>query len=344
MKPRMKFGIVGLVVLAEGAALAMLVKPMAPVQEGNSADFWRNACGVSADGQTSDGGYSIYQPRDGWFIYYRQSYHGRYLYRVDRAAAAADYPEVLKRVEESSGVQDPDLALHRARRVLSQSASSIRADPGLFLLLMKQETISDLREKLSGSPEYEEWCQNKLAGDLGENEFAERWARSERYWANLVFEFAFFAALSLFAFWPWLRGKRLWVWCIHLGLVPLLLLLPYYLGYCSWTFTSAGGGGGVLYPRAIIWLGGIGFWTSLDIWVLQNLPKILEPLTQSTGPMIVVSGGGLPGPVSAMVVGAGIALLTLATCAAIRKPRKAKHLTESKSHGGTGCTPGDKAG
>jgi hypothetical protein len=125
---------------------------------------------------------------------------------------------------------------------------------------------------------------------------------------NIVFECAFFAALTLFALWPALRKSGSWRWGLHVGAIPLLLMLPYYCGYASWTFTSAGPSGGMLYPWVIVWSRDFPIWTATDQWVLGHFPKILEPISQPLGPMLSISGGHMLGPMTAVLIGAGMAL------------------------------------
>ena len=85
---------------------------------------------------------------------------------------------------------------------------------------------------------------------------------------------------------------------MHLGLVPILLLLPWYLGYVPWVFTSAFPSGGILYPWLVIHFRGFP-WTEVDSFILRHSPKILEPLSQSSGPPLALSGRGAFGPVAA---------------------------------------------
>jgi hypothetical protein len=103
----------------------------------------------------------------------------------------------------------------------------------------------------------------------------------------------------------------------------LLLFLPYYLGYATWTFTSAGPSGGVLYPWVILCFGGLRLWTPLDSWILEATPKVLEPLSQRLGSMLVVSGGCEFGPVAALVSGSVVAAITAGVFAFLAKRRAA---------------------
>ena len=65
-----------------------------------------------------------------------------------------------------------------------------------------------------------------------------------------------------------------------------------------------------MYPWVIIWLRGLSTWTTVDQWVLMHCPKILEPLSQTLGPMLSISGSRPFSPVTAFAVGVAIAVLT----------------------------------
>ncbi len=246
----------------------------------------------------------FYQPRDGWYIYYIQGYHTQFLFRVPRRQAVADFPEVLRKIKVAARDNaDPPNRVKWAVAVLEQDQAPSRLSPEEFLVLLHGERLKANRTKSEAAYRY------ALSEDQA---FDERWARAGRFWLNIVCESAYFAGLILFVLWPWMRGeRRAWLWSLHLGLLPLLLMLPYYSGYASWTFTSAGPGGGVLYPWVISWFRRFPVFTGADQWVLARIPKVLEPLSQPLGPWLVISGGGSLGPVMAVVLGAGIGLLVV---------------------------------
>ncbi|MDY0165188.1 MAG: hypothetical protein RBS80_01505 [Thermoguttaceae bacterium] len=299
-----KYAVLALVFAAQAAGLLLLAKPMAPVKKGTSATFWHFACSVGPGGRDAaldgvmGGGY---QPRDGWYIYYIQDLHRRLLYRVERAEAVADYPDVLQSIVAAAGSPQPAPRVLRASRILKEDEPGIRANPEVFLARMAEEWL--LKIKSEDEKVYEAYLDD-------EREFAARWERVGRYWLNLLFEAAFFTSLTLFAFWPWLRRKALRRWCIHVGLLPLLLFAPWYFGYAGWTFTSAGPSGGVLYPWVIVLFRGLLPWTHADTWILERTAHILDPISQPLGPMLVVSGGTGVGPVAAVVTGLILAGLT----------------------------------
>jgi len=106
-----------------------------------------------------------------------------------------------------------------------------------------------------------------------------------------------------------MRRDRGWrSWAIHLGLLPMLFLLPVYLGYATFSFTSAGPSGGVLYPWLLSGFFG-GRCNEWDRQILSHLPKILEPLSAPIGMPLSLSGMGMPGPTTMVIAGLVIALL-----------------------------------
>jgi hypothetical protein len=135
-----------------------------------------------------------------------------------------------------------------------------------------------------------------------EHDFYERWRRLKWQWANYVFEWTFLTGLALFAVWPVLKGRSRYQLTAHLALLPLLFLLPTYLGYARYSFTSAGMSGGIVYPYLLRFTFG-GSCNRFDRWLLAHLPQILEPLSGPIGTWMSLSGRGMPGPTSALLWG-----------------------------------------
>jgi len=289
------------VILAQVALVLVFSVFMRPVREGTSEDFWWCACRVDLDGRDRDVFAGFYQPRDGWYIYYEQGIHGQFLYRLPRSEVLADYPEVLRRMVDAASHEDASPGLCRVREQLEKNRDVVEQNPDELLALICNVRLELLKQEDDGGYDY---CLS------AEEDFAERWRRIQRYWLNVVFECVFFSGLTVFALWPWLRGKGRTARSIHFGLTPFLLLLPYFLGYATWTFTSAGPSGGVFYPFAILPFRVVRFLGHIDQWCWEAFPKILEPLSQLLGPMLAVTGFGAPGPASAVMFGTVVAAIT----------------------------------
>jgi hypothetical protein len=100
------------------------------------------------------------------------------------------------------------------------------------------------------------------------------WERAKyRPW-HVVVEFCYLFALVLVGVRPWLFGLSPWRWGLHLGLLPVLFFLPYWLGYAYWSDSQLGLSGGVLYPvlieRCRRLPGG-----PLDDWAWERIPLLL---------------------------------------------------------------------
>jgi hypothetical protein len=305
-----KLAAVGALILAVGLGVLWFRPVMAPVRPGTSADFWYAACGVWVGPPRKPVLGRTYPPRDGWFLYYRQDFHGQTLYRVPAEEALADFPRVLRALGRAQPSTLPVPATRGFRRWAEQDPDESDAEG--FLAAIHDSWRDYLRERNPGSAE-----------NLRDEEaaFAERWERVRRYEWNVWGEFVYLSALVVFAAWPWLRSGGPLRWAVHLGLVPALLFLPYWLGYAAFTFTSAGPSGGVLYPWLIVWFRRLP-WTALDTALVSRLPPVLEPYAQTPGPMLSLSGTGGVGPVAALGLGLLIGALAYIGRLALTPPRR----------------------
>jgi len=295
-----KHFIAALVISVPVVAILMLVKMMAPVKEGKASDFWYQACGVDIGSADHDSIGGVYQPHGDWYIYYQLGMDEEFLFRVPRAQAVTAFPEVVRKIKLSAlRTNALPMVVGRAAAVLDRYPPVAGLTPERFLSLIHGERLQDLRNKDPSLYDYEVQI---------EQAFEARWNQIRHYWMNVVFESAYFGGLILFVFWPWLRKRGGWAWAIHLGSLPVLLMLPYYCGYATWTLTGVGPSGGILYPWVVFWFRDFPIWTGADQWSLENIPKFLLPLSQDPGPMLAISVRGALGPVTALAIGAGIAI------------------------------------
>lgn len=143
-----------------------------------------------------------------------------------------------------------------------------------------------------------------------------RWRHQRHIWANYVFEWCYLTCLIVCMAWPLFHKVGKQRLALHLGVAPLALMLPCYLGYATLSFTSMGPCGGILYPFVVL----IGssmtaeFCTFLNpinqIWY-QNVPPILQVLSVPQGEPIVIGGRGLTGPAQATLIGLILAMMAL---------------------------------
>ena len=277
---------------------------MRPIGDGDAGTFWFVTTGLDVGAEHHFWG-SFHRPRDGWFLYYAVGFHGQPVFRVDPAAVEALFPKIVERLRNA-----PPGRLRSDVEVGFREWDQTGAD-GVAGLLKKIEDARTARIRRDNP-------KRNYSPDDREREFDEQWTRANRYSWNLWFEFLFLAGLIVFAAWPWLRSAGRVRWAIHLGLTPMLLCLPYWLGYAPLTFTSAETSGGVLYPWLLRPFAGLP-WSEIDTSLLRALPKPLEPLSQVPGPMLSLSGFGSVGPTAMLVIGAGVAVVVLWGPKAVRR-------------------------
>jgi len=131
----------------------------------------------------------------------------------------------------------------------------------------------------------------------------QRVQKAKAYWATFLFEFIYLSYLIWFPFWPWFKRKPLWQCAQRLVWLPVLFMLPAYLGYAIFSFTSVGPSGGILYPWLLIFLPRPWISLTLDQIILQRVPQLLEPLSQGTGLPLAITGFGMWGPTTIILFG-----------------------------------------
>jgi hypothetical protein len=292
-----KGAVVATAVAMVGAALIYFSPRSDPVQNGDAAEFWLHVTRLDVGVQEprhSMG--SFYLPRDGWCIYYRQGFHGSDLYRVRNEEVAALFPKVVERLEKAPpGILNPDV--ENGYRAWAEPGSGPK-DFANFLSKVQQARLKRIEKN-----------NPRLYDEIRtEDYFGLRWERARRYYWNIIFEFAFFTSLIVWAAWPWLRQSGRFRWALHITLLPILFVLPFWLGYAQFSFTSVGPVGGVIYPYLVMICRGLP-WTSIDTVIVRNLPPILEPLSQESGRILSLTYFGAPGPVAVATLGLAAGLL-----------------------------------
>ncbi|MEM9250791.1 MAG: hypothetical protein AAGB29_00445 [Planctomycetota bacterium] len=140
----------------------------------------------------------------------------------------------------------------------------------------------------------------------GNGHFEAGVARASGYVLTLMFE-----VLLLGAIWLWIvllfdrsesRLARALAWLV----LPLLFMIPSYLGYASTSYTSAGPSGGVVYPFLIRAMPGRSLTPWWDWVFLEHAPPVFAPLSTAIGPFMSLSGRGIPGPM--VMLGLGVVL------------------------------------
>lgn len=277
-------------------------RPMQPVKPGNARAFWNIVASVKWDDAPKKPEWSGDFLIDGDHFYYtHQHLHGSVLYETNRSDVTHLWPEVRKRLAgRSRRSARVDLAAEEYAKWKTEKGNDIDA----FLDGLQDRRIKK-RDSLMRYLAVEQYL------------FQRRVDKARRYAANLVFEFLWFSMLVWLIFRPLIRRTGRVRAFLHWQLAPLMLFLPVYLGYATWTFTSVGPSGGVLYPQLISFLTG-GHRNLLDQYILESLPPVLVSISQDIGPLMVVSGRGMIGPTSLLMFGVVPGLV----CAAIAHWRR----------------------
>lgn len=297
--------IVGSLILIIGTATLALIR--VPIHNGTGNDFWMIAMGMRLDGVEceatipSNCSGNIYIPEDPndheWLGYTRAHYRGETLFRVSAGEAAVLLEDVVARLDSLGPGDRHALLLRGILDEWSYSGEpSVDSARELAAALKKIRTSCVYRDDIDERIK----CCTYMA--LEDRELSERYRQARWYWAAVAFECFYLTWLLRFIVHPLRHGGAL-RWAVHVGLFPLLFLLPVYLGYSAVTFTAAfPRGGGVLYPFFLVICSG-GRMTAIDKTILSYLPQVLEPLSTPIGPWFTMTGKGLPGPTTPLRVG-----------------------------------------
>ncbi|MBE0537333.1 MAG: hypothetical protein IH624_16845 [Phycisphaerae bacterium] len=153
-------------------------------------------------------------------------------------------------------------------------------------------------------------------------------AQAKWDWASFVFESLYLGGLVWFALWPGIKGKGVRSWAWRLGLLPVLLMLPCWMGYGTLAVDMRHPMPGmrILYPWLLISLPP-GHMNAADILIVQHIPPILAPLSYggqwhvSVLSMLAEYGGEhtMWGPTYMIGAGAALAVCVLAVATVGRR-------------------------
>lgn len=263
-----------------------------PIRRGKAEDFWKFVTWVDGPSGSATLACPVL-PIDGWCHFAWTGMHGSLLHRVPEQEVADYFPEILRRLDAAKDLRP---------WVVEGYTSWQRADPvrqNWQLLLKHLRTASNLASARSWTKNPEDKYDGQLWDSVAWGIAAQRMEQRPLLQFG---EWLYLSGLVAFAAWPWLRSGGRWRWAAHVALLPWLLMLPYYLGYCSWTFTSAGPGGGAVYPM-LLQLARDVPWYSADTFLVRQLPKPLGSLTGPLGSMMSLSGRSGCGPLAMGVIG-----------------------------------------
>lgn len=306
---RTKLAVVELAMVVCVMWIASEIYPQAPVQYGEAAAFWEHACTIDPNDSNEFrkrwGGCSIYPQQGEWCFYYDQWIHGQPLYRV-RAETVASY------------LEDVVAAYHRdpksvRRWVRSAFAAWERLPQDERTSHALQQACKDAWISSYDDPKMRDYCRDC------DRWFPERWAYCQRYPARVIFEMVWACVVILFIATPWLRRAGPLGWGFHVGLLPMVILLPGFLGYVDLTFLGSYPPQGVVYPYVVWQTEDVVEAAGLDHYAgdgaaLNFLPRPLERLSVSEpwlNPTDCVSVGPVSTLMFAMVVGGIVAAFGL---------------------------------
>jgi hypothetical protein len=309
--------LVSVVSLLSAVGIAMLAPRMSPIRQGSSREFWKIATGVSLSPEVHDGwGGDAYFVDETWAAYDASHMHGSDIYRVARSDVTADFNQVVSLLEEKARGGE-DTLMVKAYIQWRDDKSKPRDGPSLV-----EHIKREINRKVS-----KEDVDLLMYRVSTEQQFWQRWQRADLYWASIVFEWVFFTGLAVFCLWPAIQNSSPLRWAIHVALLPFLFLLPVYLGYATYSFTSAGPSGGILYPYLLMFCRH-GSSTMADRWVLRRVPHLLEPLSTPIGSPTALTGMGMPGPTYVILGGVLAGAAVFAIMLGIRRWRE--HYSKSK--------------
>ena len=302
-------------------ALAWASCAMHPLARGDAKEFWAVVWNVTAPGEDPDEemsgrAYTWYPP----YVYDTRfgdgiSTHGVRLKKVDEKALLQLFPEIIDNIIASPSDY---LTLPQVAALIGEQPSSV--SDGLAQLVENRDQIALAPDRMqeflevSYHGQWREWTaefpslrDHTVDYERGVGVYIQR---AQCYWANILLE-ALHAGGILCVIWLPIISVRLRRFMpIMWGSVPLLILTPYFLGYCEIAFNfGPWSGGGALYP----WVLHIGFrpLTQLtpdwDVALLNALPHPFRALTQWPLHVAVMSGADPVGPTPAAAIGLAIA-------------------------------------
>lgn len=315
MKQTAKYIIIALLIAYVDLPLVYLAAIYEPIIPETSQEFWKYAACVDVEKDSvisrSDlmgFGNGIYPPTDSWFFYYIQGFRQRYLLKVSQADAMKDFPKVIRILKKSLG--NNTLAPYVNKGFNEWLWDSEKA-PNDGLLLVENIHRARLAELRLNHPEL---YHSRI---LSEEYFIRRWKRIRRYLLSVVFEFVYLTGLILFTAWPWLRNKGRTYYTVCFGLFPVLLFLPYLLGYPP--DLSHKLSGAFIYPAVIMPFvilihlfkyTGIFPFTLFDLIAFRAMPRPLETLSQFPCPEFQANNFMGIGHVSILYIGMVVGVLT----------------------------------
>jgi len=311
----MNFQTAILLTLTIWAALAYFSTKREPIPVGDATVYWEFACGVELEEFkgyfpfTKETG--VFPNKGDWYFYYYREHHGRHVFKLKKESLENTIPELFTLLDNeiTTTVQErtryDDLESKNKRRVNCQNTREVvNANKNEFLVEINTASKNQ---------------SNQFQLDS----FDRQWDRGKLYWVSILFEAVFLPLWWLFSFHSGAFGNWNKKRSVRFALSPLLLFIPYFLGYSSYLF-SFGPSGGILYPLfahifslPFIWIP----FNAFDIAILSQIPQPLISISQVPFSPSAVSFYGGVSPTSLLVY---IALVFIVSYLVKRKGNKSE--------------------
>ncbi len=300
-------GLLVLPILGTWVGLALAAHFFTVARPGTSEEYWEHLCGVQLQSfhghhQYSHSGATLTEV-DGALYYYDQMHHEQILYSVpldavlrDATAVRAAVAEGDQQLPKSCREDGRDICeLYWSGKAKREACQKVFESLGF---VSSSNGLKALGEKVGDRGAY-------VKPEAQDRALLDRLRRGHRVWLTFLFEGLYLTAWWGFVFWKLLPFPRLFSWRWQVGLAPLLLFLPYFLGYAPMTFTY-GPSGGFIYPVYLVFASlpmAIIPCTAADGFVGHLLPRPLSLLSQLPGAPSAYMFRECVGPVSSIVAG-----------------------------------------
>lgn len=288
-----RYALIGSLLILLNGWILICASEMYPVEIGNANDFWNALYHIQP--KQRGFGESVYPVQGDTCVYYVQSIHERFVFCVPLADVNEEY--VYYRIK---ALAKPELLFDEERNLLNRNAD-VRELVEARLKNRKEAMLASVAENGTAA----EVAAARQYWDEDLQSFQKHWDRMEKYWINVGFEICFLSLLLFGVLAPFLLRKNSHLWrSLAAGLALPVLCTPFFLGYCSWTYTSVGPSGGAAYPWVLVWLYPLRWnWNAFDQAVLDGLGYPMAAFDQGFGGIMSYSGKGCISPTGALVDG-----------------------------------------
>lgn len=308
------------------SAIVIMVRfdPTAPLKSGNAREFWLEATGIDPIGDPrldrwNQSHSSAYLIEEGAAVIYSGKYQDAdhnwraRLYVLPEREALEHFDIIRTRLAKNCA---ESMSLNLVCKAYAEANRSSDKDAAVVLgQFLRQSRLEYAR--FANVETADLYWPNQVGAE--EDEINRKWRSHQTHQVAWFFEWAFFTLAAIFVAWPSIVDASPVRWAIHWALLPLLLLLPFYLGY---GFAAVAGNelcGEVVYADLIRCLPEAEL-SELDRSILDHIPhllgsvrpKIVQPISVGASPIsesLLRSKVGLVAPSVAISLGLCLGLV-----------------------------------